>query len=285
MYEERNKIILGEEPDHNSHLKCLFGDNINRELLLHIADYVINNGQLAAANENMQVDGEDCTVFALYSPEDYIILQLTGQSIKEQNNILSIFPSSRGGRITEITITNIQEYGNGYEAIITGEIMNGKKNISFFDTNYFEHKDEIKIGDKREFLIVAYAYEAGILTEEQRIVKMNPDVMKAMAENLGKDMESMYPEIDISTGVAFEQHYDDCLDDGEFQSPVLTDVKEVTVAGESLYNIPMTLWQDLDDETIAFDISLYARTSFFESKPSIGDPLYGTLWLIGRTKS
>lgn len=244
-----------------------------------------NNGQLAAANENMQVDGEDCTVFALYSPEDYIILQLTGQSIKEQNNILSIFPSSRGGRITEITITNIQEYGNGYEAIITGEIMNGKKTISFFDTNYFEHKDEIKIGDKREFLIVAYAYEAGILTEEQRIVKMNPDVMKAMAENLGKDMGSMYPEIDISTGVAFEQHYDDCPDDGEFQSPVLTDVKEVTVAGESLYNIPMTLWQDLDDETIAFDISLYARTSFFESKPSIGDPLYGTLWLIGRTKS
>ena len=158
-------------------------------------------------------------------------------------------------------------------------------NVHYADTNYFEHKDEIKIGDEREFLIVAYAYEADILTEEQRIVKMNPDIMKAMAENLGKDMESMYPEIDISTGVAFEQHYDDCADDGEFQSPVLTDVKEVTVAGESLYNIPMTLWQDLNDETIAFDISLYARTSFFESKPSIGDPLYGTLWLIGRTKS
>ena len=284
MYEEKRINQLEGSPNYAERLNCIFHGEDKKKIMYQLIPRVMQTGRLFAVKDNIQVDGKVCNISAYYSHEPYIALQLTCKEVDGSNLIHSFQPSALGGARLEITITNIQEYESGFEAVITGELKNGALTISFFDTNYFEHKDEIKIGDKREFLIAAYAYEAGVKELEINFIKVERAVREEMSKLTNVDIKDIPSEIDMSKTIMFVQYDKEAPEDGEFISTVTGDVDIVQVAGRSLYNILITLWQDPNNAMNAVVVPLFARTLFFDKKPKLGDPINGAIWLLGRTR-
>jgi hypothetical protein len=274
------KINIMAEQGHGDHWECV----ANLADVPHkILSVMLQKGDVIEKVEVMADcfgDGQEKihTVFSISQNANLSAFALIVSNEKNNTNeVVSAYPAVRNGKKIELKITCIKEWPNGVEAIIEGETEN-EYTISFFDTQYFKNKDRYKIGKTYVFAFSALAYSAEELPEKSFSFEGQQaiDWLAKIGNKPDYDKKgNVQPVVfDMTKTVAFLPHTE-YPDDAEFQSPV-SEVKEVDFWGTQLYKLRICIFRDPD-----ICIDLYAKTSFFEHKPEINDPVRGLLWLQG----
>lgn len=204
---------------------------------------------------------------------------------KEQNRFITGFPELKNAG-TEVTLllTQIHEYANGMEAVLTCDSVDGAT-LSFFDSKYYLNKDNYEIGNKYTFKLAALASEAEILPEEGRTAEFTEEQTINMTTMLGTQLEkdkngNVIPMRCRMDSLAYcLSTVDEVPDEYEFQSPV-TDVKSVMILGTPMYRMKIDVVRTEDDAS-AVSIPLYAKKAFFAKKPKKNEPVRGWLWMLG----
>lgn len=194
---------------------------------------------------------------------------------KQVNEVVSGYPSVQSKNSIKLKITKIDEWDNFIEAVITGETED-EESITFFDTNYFLHKESYKIGEIYNFTISALGYDVEMLDEKS--FSFEGQKAKDWLAKIGR--EPTYDErgnvepvvFYLNELVAFLQTGDDAT----FQSPIKS-VETIRAFDKDFYKFKITILRDPDVE-----IYLYAKTDFFDRKPGLGDALRGIIWLQGK---
>jgi hypothetical protein len=268
-----------EEQGHGDHWKCV----ANLADVPKILSVMLQKGEVIEKVEVMAdcfCDGQNVihTAFSISQNANLSAFALIVANEKSQSNeVVSTYPVVKNGEKITLKITDIKEWSNGVEAIIEGE-TESEHTISFFDTQYFKNKDKYKIGRIYIFTVTALGYNVEILKEKSFSFKGQQAVdwlAKISKQPTFDEMGNVEPIVfDLSNLVAYMPH-SEYTDDAEFQSPV-SEIKEVDFWGIRLYKLKICIFRDPD-----IYIDLYVKTSFFEHKPKINDPVRGLLWLQG----
>lgn len=197
---------------------------------------------------------------------------------KQSNELVSGYPFIQSRNSVGLRITEITEWDNLIEAVITGKTESGHS-ISFFDTNYFLHKADYKIGETYEFSISALAYDVEVLKDNSFAFKGQEAkdwLAKIGREPTYDEMGNIEPVVfHLKELVAFLPFNEGCPSDVEFQSPINA-VETIQGFDRDFYKINITICRDPD-----IYIDLYAKQDFFDNEPQIANAIRGLLWLQG----
>lgn len=262
---------------HGFHIECIF--NNVEDQIEEILDFAIKGVPTLVAKD-VNTDEGVMDMVSLCSSGKSVAIQSLLAIGEDMNHLCVAYPRSNEGTPVDLRITAIQKYNTGYEAVITGETEEGYE-LSFFDCDFFAHQNEYHIGGKYSFLLAAYAYKAEAVPKEEQTFEIDSreaEALKVLVSDNGNNILSF----NISGLVALLQSDMAYPDDAEFQSPIRSRVSSVSLAGNNLYRMEISIYHDLEDEDKLINIPLYAKTEFFDNKPRKNDPVRGYLWLIGR---
>jgi hypothetical protein len=271
------------EQGHGNHWECVTNlDDLVKKQLPNL----MQKGQLEDKEEVNAIFFDDGiqsieTLFSIAAEGNFSALALiVTNRDKTSNQFVSGFPFVRDSTKLELKIVEIKEWDNKYEAVIVAETAD-EHTVSFFDTKYYKNKDKYKIGKIYTFYIAALSYNVEILKEKS----FSFEGQKAVdwLAKIGKQptfdaMGNVEPVIfDLSNLVTYLPRTE-YPDDAEFQSPI-NGIETVRAFDDEFYKLNITIFRDPD-----ICIDLYAKTSFFEQKPQIDEPLRGVLWMQGYLK-
>lgn len=197
---------------------------------------------------------------------------------QQTNELISGYPFIQSKNSIRLKITEINEWENLIEAVITGE-TEGEQTISFFDTEYFLHKESYNIGEKYDFSISALGYDIEILKENSFSFKGRDAIdwlSKSGQEPSYDEKGDVEPVVFyLNELVALLPTDENYPDDVEFQSPI-NSIKTIQAFDKDFYKVRITIFRDPDIE-----IDLYVRADFFDEMPKINDAIRGFIWLHG----
>lgn len=269
------------EQGHGNHWECV--EDMNN-VLQNILPSIVQEGTIVETSEIFA----DCfeneipsktKIFSITNEEELTakILIATNQE-KQTNEVISGYPYIQSKSSIRLTITEINEWENLSEAVITGETED-KCSISFFDTNYFLHKESYKIGEVHDFSVFALGYDIEILKENSFSFKEQEaiDWLAKSGQEPSYDEEGNIEPVVfyLNELVSFLPINENYPDDRQFQSPI-KDIETIQAFDKEFYKIKITIFRDPDIE-----IDLYARTEFFDKKPQVNDAIRGVIWLQG----
>ncbi|MDR1984487.1 MAG: hypothetical protein LBQ28_06670 [Prevotellaceae bacterium] len=268
------------EQGHGNHWECITNiDDLVKNQLLNL----VQNGKLEDKEEVNAIffdDGVQSTepLFSIAAEGNFSALALIVTSRdKTSNQFVSGFPFVRDGAKLELTITEIKEWDNKYEAVLVAETADDHT-ISFFDTKYYKNKDKYKIGGTYTFAVAALGYNVEFLKEKsfsfegQKAVDWLAKIGKKPTYDSNGNVEPIV--FDLSNLVTYLPRTE-YPDDAEFQSPINA-VETIKAFDNDFYKINITIFRDPD-----VCIDLYAKTSFFDYKPDVNEPLRGVIWVQG----
>lgn len=260
------------------------GDHISASCFDDIKDVIsktLKNGTNVKKTETFMYDElgypEYRTVFSLESGNEEVETRALIVTRDETNEFISLYPRIKGGAIYEVEIDNIYEWDNGIEAIISGYIED--KHVSFFMTDYYLYKNDIKQGDLHKFKLSAFAYNCSTLKEHsfkfegQQAVDYLMKLGEKPKIDSNGDIEPVVFNLDNL--VAFLQVNEKYPDDVEYQSPILS-YKEVNTNGGKLYKFELTAFRDPD-----IIVPMYVKSDKIDFVPQIDLPVRGCGWLVG----
>jgi hypothetical protein len=268
------------EQGHGNHWECVtkLDDLIKKQL-----PNLMQNGILEDKEEVNAIFFDDGvqsteTLFSIAAEGNFSALALIVTSRdKSSNEFISGYPFVREGTKMELKITEIIEWDNKYEAVIIAETVD-EHTLSFFDAKYYKNKDKYKVGGTYTFAIAALGYNVKILNEKSFSFEGEKaiDWLTKIGRQPTLDaMGNVEPVVfDLSKLVTYLPRTE-YPDDAEFQSPI-NRIETVEAFDDEFYKLNITIFRDPD-----ICINLYAKTSFFERKPQINDPVRGILWLQG----
>lgn len=260
------------------------GDHISASCFSSIKDIIsqtLENGKNINKSETFvyNVNGypEYRKVFSLESGNDEIGMRALIVARDTTNDFVSLYPITHDGEVYEIEIDKILEWDNGIEATITGYIED--KSVSFFMTDYYLYKNDIKQGDKCKFKLSAFAYNCNTLKEKtfQFEGQQAIDYLNKMGEKPTLDADGgVQPVIfNLENLVAFFQVNDKFPDDAEFQSPIYS-VNELEINNGKLFKLNITIYRDPD-----IIIPLYVKYNLVDFEPKLKLPIQGNVWVQG----
>ena len=290
MEKEENKETFDVNQGHGDHNDAVFGKG--SEWIRAVLPECIAKGRLAwCAKEVPNRLGEDfperATLYAIkQEQQDVGLLVLLGLSeAKKSNVVLSAYPECAGVPV-EFVLDEVHEYSAGVEAVLSGRILGGKRDFSFFDTRYGLNKEKYKLGETYTFMFAALAYDADVL--QKRTFSIGDDKANEMRKAMGEKPEfekdgSVKPlEFDMSRMVASFQSSEAYPDDTEFQSPAYG-LAARTAFEKDFHRLTIAIALDeCTGETVK--IPLYARKELFSAAPRRNDPIRGHFWLHGYLK-
>jgi hypothetical protein len=265
---------------HGSHWECLGNlDNMIAKILPKVlleGDTIEKGVEWIDSLENKECDKH--TAFSIAINAELTALAVCIASEKEETSTFaSAYPFVQNDNFITLKITEIHEWDNLVESVIEGETEDGRM-LSFFDTKYFKNKELYQVGKTYLFSIAALGYNLEILKEKtfsfegQKAV----DWLAKIGNKPDYDEQGNVKPVvfDLSNLVSFFPRTD-YSDDAEFQSPI-NSIETVNAFDNEFYVINITVFRDPD-----VCIDLYAKTSFFNHKPNINEPLRGVIWLQG----
>ena len=278
------------DPDqgHGAHLQCI--DDDVKEVITSVCDSldrmkdVVGTPEIEANDE----DGEayDTRLLILSANENKeMTVRCIIEEQEDSNELKSFFPYVTNKVGIPMKLIKIDEYSNGFEAVVTAE-YDGQE-FGFFDVDYALHKDEYEIGKTYNFALSAIAYNAEIVPEKdmhfeitpenvENIYRDHPDAMERDADGNILPMKMSCEQL-----VMCMQTDGKYPDDAEFWSPVESRGKKVSLLKHEFYCFDICIHHDEDEEYV-LNIPLAARTSFFKEKPTMKNSVRGHLWLQGR---
>ena len=247
-------------------------------------------GSKEVATVNTTMNDEDglampVTVMGLTTDDEEVTMTSLIIEREERNEFIAAFPALKDSG-TEVTmkLVKVNEYANGLEGVLTCETEFGA-NLCFFDTDYYLHKDEYKIGESYTFKLGALASEAEVLPEEDRVMKFSVEQTINMANAEGSEIEydedgNVVPREWIMDQLVYCMNtVDEVPDEYGFQSPV-TNSKSLKIWGTPMYRMNVTVVRT-EDEPDAVVIPMYAKKAFFDKKPKKNEAVRGMLWMLG----
>lgn len=247
-------------------------------------------GSKEVATVNTTMNDEDglampVTVMGLTTGDEEVAMTSLIIEGEERNEFIAAFPALKDTG-TEVTmkLVKMNEYANGLEGVLTCETEFGA-NLCFFDTDYYLHKDEYKIGESYTFKLGALASEAEVLPEEDRVMKFSVEQTINMANAEGSEIEydedgNVVPREWIMDQLVYCMNtVDEVPDEYGFQSPV-TNSKSLKIWGTPMYRMNVTVVRT-EDEPDAVVIPMYAKKAFFDKKPKKNEAVRGMLWMLG----
>lgn len=247
-------------------------------------------GSKEVATVNTTMNDEDglampVTVMGLTTGDEEVAMTSLIIEGEERNEFIAAFPALKDTG-TEVTmkLVKVNEYANGLEGVLTCETEFGA-NLCFFDTDYYLHKDEYKIGESYTFKLGALASEAEVLPEEDHVMKFSVEQTINMANAEGSEIEydedgNVVPREWIMDQLVYCMNtVDEVPDEYGFQSPV-TNSKALKIWGTPMYRMNVTVVRT-EDEPDAVVIPMYAKKAFFDKKPKKNEAVRGMLWMLG----
>ena len=231
---EKNRNSNPDENDvteyqcHGDHWNAVLGNPAND--FEKVLGKAVENGELVGSkNKNNLIsftekdkNGEDNSVSV-----KMILSDNDGSA-----ELISAYPCATHGAYVHVKIRKINEWENGLEATVEGELESGDI-ISFFDTDYLLHKDEYKIGKFCWFSLAGFAYTAEVL--EKGAADFEFSGQEALDFNAKTGEEPEYDEEGNVKPVRFcldnlvAYFPRECPDDAEFQSPLTGTKKNIKI--------------------------------------------------------
>ena len=225
--EKQVKEAFDVNQGHGNHNDAIFGDD--SEWMSNIIPECIQKGAVAWGAKSVanRLGGDyppEIPIAAINYPKgDIVLSMLLGVDEKKRRNVLlSAYPECNGEEV-EFLLEEVHEYSAGVEAVLSGTILGGKRDVSFFDTRYALNKRLYKKGETYRFRISAVAYDASVLQDREIIYK--DDEAAGLRKKMGLAPEtekdgSVKPLVfDMGRMVATFQSSEAYPDDTEFQSP------------------------------------------------------------------
>lgn len=284
-----NEDVFDPNQGHGSHLECI-DDDID-QILQSALDLLAKskNIRMIASPEVMaKRDGKeyDTRLILLSKNEDQeITARIILEAADNGAELVSMFPYVVNNQSIPMVLKKIDEYANGFEAVLTCEYDDIE--LRFFDVDYPIHKKEYVIGNTYSFALSALAYQAELVPESEMLFEIEPETVEKMCEvdpSVGERDENgnvLPMKVSMDIFAACLQNDERYPDDAEFWSPIQSKVRKATLFNYDLYRMEITIHQDESEEHIV-NIPLVARASFFEDKPGKGISIRGHLWLQGR---
>jgi len=264
---------------HGNHWECII--NLN-DLPKHLKN-LMQNGKLEDKEEVNAIFFDDGiqsteTLFSISLDGSFSALALiVTNRDKTANEFVSGYPFVRDEEKLQLKITEIKEWDNKYEAVIIAETKD-EQTVSFFDTKYYKNKEKYEIGSYYTFAVSALGYNVELLKDKTFSFEGQQAVdwlAKIGNEPTFDDKGDVEPVVfDLSKLVAYfpQQAFPD---DAEFQSPISA-IEKTSVFQVDFYRFKIQILRDPD-----IFLNVYAKESFFDSKPTTDDSLRGFMWLQG----
>lgn len=285
---EEKKAVFDANQGHGDHLDSILDGIEIQDFLKTLPDLIENAGVIG------KTDGKiSCTLGEEYPPEiEFALLGdvknagrvsvLLGCSINdERHELLSFYPEYDGVEV-EIKLTAIHEWSNGVEATLEGVMLNGERNVAFFDTRYCLNKNNYCVGGSYIFKLSAFVYHKAEILQDP-IFKLEGNDAVDFLHKVGGKIEyesdgSVKPVVcDMGKMVAFLQTSTEYPHLAEFQSPVFG-IEEKKMFNGNFYKFDIVIANENDEKII---IPLIAKKSLFEETPQTDDPLRGMAWIQG----
>lgn len=210
-------------------------------------------------------------------------LLLAGNEEKKSLELWSAYPEYEGESV-EVELEAIHEWAAGYEATLEGSMLNGDRQVAFFDTQYARNKAAYRIGDRYQFRLAGMLYHGecldkpGFSIEGEEANKRR--AVFGEAPQFEKDGTPTPLRFDMSRLVAFFTGPASYPDDCEFQSPIYG-VRRLVAFGSDFFVFRIAIAHDeRDDKQIR--IPLLSRSALITGiPPKRNVPLRGHLWLQG----
>ena len=269
------------EQGHGNHWECVDDiTNVIQKVLPSIAQEgtKVETSEIIADCFENEIPSKT-EIFSITDETELTAKILIAINKKEKTNeVISGYPFVQSKSSIRLKITKINEWQNLFEAVITGETEDGCS-ISFFDTNYFLHKDSYQIGKTYGFSVFALGYDIETLKENS----FSYEGQEAIDWLAKSGQEPSYDEngniepvvFIIDKLVAFLPIDENYPDDVEFQSPI-NSVTKILAFDKEFYKIKITIFRDPDIE-----IDLYAKSDYFDKEPRVNDAIRGIIWLQG----
>ena len=268
---------------HGNHLECVCGSS---EDFIRMIPAFVRKADVAWALA--EVPARDRTVrpfTALRYAENGVgaTLLLAGNEEERSHELWSAYPDYEGESV-EVELTAVHEGAAGCEATLEGTMLDGKRDVAFFDTQYARNKAVYRIGGRYRFRLAGMLYHGecldkpGFSIEGEEANKRR--AVFGEAPEFEKDGTPTPLRFDMSRLVAFFTGSAAYPDDCEFQSPIYG-IRRRSAFGSDFFVFRIAIAHDeRDDKQIR--IPLLARAALLSGiHPKRNVPLRGHLWLQG----
>ncbi|MCR5400905.1 MAG: DUF4299 domain-containing protein [Treponema sp.] len=213
------------------------------------------------------------------SDSPIVIRDVIAKNKENKNVFVSGYPVIKTEDCISLKISEIQEWENGLEGWITGELPDGRT-LTFFDADFAIMKDKYEVGRAYNFHLGAFAYFAkepeskGFKFEGQQAI----DFRAKLGEAPEYDEDGNVKPVEFSTEslCAFFQG-SHAPDEAEFISTV-EEVKSVEALGKKFWTFDVIYRSEEDD---GIKIPTFVLQSEENESIQKATQLEGLLWLTG----
>lgn len=266
-----------DEAGHGDHLSC-FDDDIE-SIITHL-DKILKQSLPVSESPEICIIKDDVPIKTklIYctTREKDVVMRTTMLNSGDSLEILAFIPYAVNSVPKRMRLINVQEYSNGFEAVLTTEWDNSR--FSFFDVDYALHKNRYTIGEYYDFALSAMAYNVERVPDEDMSIELSDDEAERLHLNSNHDESTT---LSMEYFVAFLQLDNAYPDNAEFWSPVKSRVKKASCMKHEFYKMEVCITPEQGDSQ-ELCIPIIAKTSDFEEKPSMKASIRGMLWMQGR---
>lgn len=267
-----------KDAGHGDHLSC-FDENI--ESIVSDLQRIISKSAPIAASPEIDVvtdTPQKVQLVCMSTCTKDIAIRSTLLCQDDSMEIVAFIPYAVNDNATKFKLTDIQEYSNGFEAILTVEY--GDTSFSFFDIDYPLHKNHYKIGEQYSFALSALAYHAEFIPEEESSLVLTEEGIVQKKSHEPDDCDNP-SSIVFSECICYLQIDDSYPEDAIIQSSVMSKTRKATCLGRQFYRTEICLYPESEDAA-TLNIPLITKMSDFDRKPLMKDVITASIWLQGR---
>ena len=210
-----------------------------------------------------------------------LIAGVSDEDGEVRNVLASAYPYAHTGRVYRLVIEDIIPWANGIEGWLTASFAGEDGPIvTFFDTRFYAHNQEYRIGMEADFILSGLAYRA-VDAHPDPVFITDPDRIRAMRAGTDRADDESPVEIRLNGAAILIPRSDADPDDYEFQAPVL-ERERFDLNGRQVMRLTATVMRLSDsDRDISIDIYVGEHGWGNDARPSVGSDVQGVLWLQG----
>lgn len=263
-------------------VKCLRETSKNGEFLF--------GRETSYNNEGTDISG--AKIFAIEKTDGPIAARalVYHDDEKETNTLVSAFPVGRPLECCPpVSLRHycLSQWKNRLEANMDGTSTSEEDwHVNFFCADYLSQKYAIRLCDKADYNLVAFALNCEFPNPDQMEIRFEGQKAINFLEKMKREPKYLdngeVEPVVISTRnmVTYLPFHEDDPDIAEFRSPV-SNVEAFSSFGVPMYRMMITIFRHDGD----VNVTLYARQSFFDHMPEEGEPIQGVLWMQGEMQT
>ena len=284
---------------HERHFDCVCGrDHVKHMVSGRLEVLAQEQDTIFVSPKELPVRGSDGTPVNAFvvgmraGKESYrenfpLDIQFLARASRTQDDIsvCEWYPVYDNGAEIDVTLTAIHEWANGMEATIEGTILEGTREVVFFDTRYAAKKPDYRIGGTYKFKLAALAYFAELLDKPK--MHLSAEEAEDFAQKTGwkvkRDANGKAKPMSINMAdfVACVSRGGAQPDNCEFQSKIFEMDGSCSCAFQGEFLIMKIACARSDDGKDVLIPLVVDKKHFSRPWPRVGKCIRGMLWMQG----